>query len=82
MDIDKFNIYRNNGYWIVTAIALILLIVAIFNIPHIRKGVEFTGGILAIADINHSVDVEALKMDLGVPSFFGEPEVDVLRLYS
>ncbi len=64
MDIDKFNIYRGKGYLVVTAIALLFLVVAVVNIPHIRRGVEFTGGILAIADINHSIDVDALKVDL------------------
>ncbi len=81
MDIDKFNIYKNKSYWVVTAIALLMLIGAIFSIPHIKKGVEFTGGILAVADLNHSINASLLQVDLEKAGYTGSKVLEYKTAY-
>ncbi|RME79810.1 MAG: hypothetical protein D6769_01345 [Methanobacteriota archaeon] len=61
---SAMNIYASKAYLVVTFIALSMLALAIINIPHLKLGVEFRGGSLAISDMNSSIDTASLEKDL------------------
>ncbi|MCX8196820.1 MAG: hypothetical protein N3G80_00690 [Candidatus Micrarchaeota archaeon] len=54
------NIYRGN-YKLLALVPIVLVLISLFYIPQIKKGVDFKGGTLVTMQTKEGVDIEKLK---------------------
>ncbi|VVB99977.1 Protein-export membrane protein SecF [uncultured archaeon] len=64
------NIYQGD-YRRLIVFPLILILISIYFIPHIKLGVDFTGGTLIVLDLNRSVDATQLQASLAKDGLVG-----------
>ncbi|MEM4331350.1 MAG: hypothetical protein QXI89_01125 [Candidatus Anstonellales archaeon] len=72
------NIYRTNFYLILTAIALLMIVISLLNISKLKLGTEFLGGSFLSAEIRDYInpeDVEKSFLENGI-----EAKVSVFRI--
>ncbi len=58
------NIYKIWDYRVLMAVPLALILISLYFIPQIPKGIDFKGGILITLQTNSSVDEEAIRSSL------------------